>query len=421
MKNFSENSNAHPFYSRVDQMTPFRPDFDRPRFEAIQEKAAIVLCKSSELSGHVRGLSALSLERLSIAMSCYYTNMMEGSVTTPADIEEALHSMEQSRPRMNLPELTRAHIDASLWSKKAPLIKAPQGLASWIKEAHAKIYTSDLQGERGKIRESQVSVGEHLAVDYKAIPAFLDKLQNVYVSTASTGKLAGVIDALCLHHRLMWVHPFADGNGRVGRLLLQHMLEQSIPGGGLWSVSRGFARDNNGASYKGALHNADMPRNGDTDGRGNLSNVQLAAFVDFSLDCCLDQIEFMSRSFDMDSFNQRVLFTFGLLFGPDKAPSISSMYSHCMTKGQATRGEALAISGIPERTARNHLKDLLNLGFLKTVSDKGALFAAFPVPALGHLLPNMYPTAALPALSKENLSNQTDQDALTRIQSVIQP
>lgn len=40
MKNFSENSNAHLFYSRVDQMTPFRPDFDRPRFEAIQEKAA---------------------------------------------------------------------------------------------------------------------------------------------------------------------------------------------------------------------------------------------------------------------------------------------------------------------------------------------------------------------------------------------
>lgn len=402
-------------------MTPFRPDFDSPRFEAIQEKAATVLYKSSELSGHVRGLSALSLERLSIAVSCYYTNMMEGNVTTPADIEKALRSMEQSRPGRNLPELTRAHINAALWSKKTPLIKAPQGLASWIQEAHSKIYTSDLQGERGKIRDRQVSVGEHLAVDYKAIPTFLEKLQDVYVSTPTAGKLASLIDALCLHHRLMWVHPFADGNGRVGRLLLQHMLEQSIPGGGLWSISRGFARDNNGASYKGALHNADMPRNGDTDGRGNLSSVQLAAFVDFSLDCCLDQIGFMSRSFDMESLDQRVLLTFGLLFGPDKAPSFSLMYSHCMTKGQATRGETLAISGLPERTARNRLKDLLSLGFLKSVSDKGALFAAFPVPALGHLLPNMYPTAALPALSKENLYQQIDQDALTRVQSVIQP
>ena len=45
------------------------------------------------------------------------------------------------------------------------------------------------------------------------------------------------------HHRLLWIHPFLDGNGRVARLLSHAMLLQALDTGGIWSVARGLARN----------------------------------------------------------------------------------------------------------------------------------------------------------------------------------
>ncbi len=45
------------------------------------------------------------------------------------------------------------------------------------------------------------------------------------------------------HHRLNYIHPFLDGNGRVSRLLSHVMaLSAGIGAHGLWSVSSGLAR-----------------------------------------------------------------------------------------------------------------------------------------------------------------------------------
>lgn len=66
---------------------------------------------------------------------------------------------------------------------------------------------------------------------------------------------------------MAWVYPFLDGNGCAYRLHTHRAL--LALSGGLWSVNRGFARDH--ARYYEHLSNADMPRHGDLDGRGNLS------------------------------------------------------------------------------------------------------------------------------------------------------
>lgn len=62
--------------------------------------------------------------------------------------------------------------------------------------------------------------------------------------------------------------------------------------GGLWSPLRGFAR--NTERYFALLADADVPRRGDLDGRGNLSQQALVAWIDHVLDVCLDQVEFMA-------------------------------------------------------------------------------------------------------------------------------
>ena len=44
-----------------------------------------------------------------------------------------------------------------------------------------------------------------------------------------------------MHHRLLWIHPFADGNGRVTRLMSYAVLRRALDTGGLWSIARGLA------------------------------------------------------------------------------------------------------------------------------------------------------------------------------------
>jgi Fic family protein len=108
------------------------------------------------------------------------------------------------------------------------------------------------------------------------------------------------------HHRFAYIHPFPDGNGRVGRLI-SHAMAHKIGLGayGLWSISRGLARGleagpNGRGEYKAMLARTDMPRQGDLDGRGNLSERALAEWVLWFVRVCRDQVDFMSGLFDIN-------------------------------------------------------------------------------------------------------------------------
>jgi Fic family protein len=74
-------------------------------------------------------------------------------------------------------------------------------------------------------------------------------------------------DDAAAHHRLLWIHPFYDGNGRVARLFVHAYLRDIGVGSSLWSVSRGLAR--NVAQYQALLMAADQQRDNDWDGPGN--------------------------------------------------------------------------------------------------------------------------------------------------------
>ena len=74
-----------------------------------------------------------------------------------------------------------------------------------------------------------------------------------------------ILAAATAHHRLLWIHPFLDGNGRVARLMSHAMLSEALGAGGLWSVCRGLARRE--AEYKlrcseTAICHADTTRTG---------------------------------------------------------------------------------------------------------------------------------------------------------------
>src|SRR5690348_7210086 len=232
-----------------------------------------------------------SLADLVRAMNCYYSNLIEGHDTHPVDIERALKNDYSTDARKRDLQLeAKAHIEVQQWIDEGGLKKrsvTPEG----IREIHARfcehlpeallIVENPHTKERikmlpGELRHRDVEVGRHLAISPGAVPRFLDRFAQVY---GGFGKTEAVLSSAAAHHRLLWIHPFLDGNGRVARLMSHAMLLETLDTGAVWSVARGLARNAN--EYKQHLANCDQTRRNDLDGRGNLSEEALADFTRF--------------------------------------------------------------------------------------------------------------------------------------------
>src|SRR5205807_7905151 len=152
-----------------------------------------------------------------------------------------------------------------------------------------------------------VAVGRHVPPSSARVADFMRYFEERF-TFERLGRAAQIMAMASAHHRLNYIHPFPDGNGRVSRLMSHAMaLGAEIGAHGLWSLSRGLARGlESRGEYKRMMDSADMPRQGDLDGRGNLSERALTDFTAWFLRVCLDQVSFMSRLFDLDALAQRL-------------------------------------------------------------------------------------------------------------------
>jgi Fic family protein len=193
------------------------------------------------------------------------------------------------------------------------------------------------------------------------------------------------------HHRLNYIHPFLDGNGRVSRLVSHAMaLQSGIGAHGLWSVSRGLARgiDSRG-EYLRMMNHADMPRQGDLDGRGNLSRRALVEFTTWFLKVCQDQLRFMGGLFALDTLLGRLRLYVERRGWRQEAWLLLERALH---QGEWPRGEAARISGLKERSARELLATLVADGILGSDTPKGPVSLRFPARAIEVLFPSLFPT-----------------------------
>ena len=239
------------------------------------------------------------------SMNCYYSNLIEGHHTHPRDIEKALQEdFSKNKEKRNLQLEAKSHIELQkkIDEGKVENITSAE-YVSWIHEEFYKLLPEELKVVKnpdtgktikvipGKFRDGDVQVGKHIAPRYKSLENLLTRYEEAY-TPKNLSKIKQVIAVAASHHRLLWIHPFYDGNGRVARLLSHSYLKHIGIGCSLWSVSRGLAR--RVQEYKSALVEADSPRQGDLDGRGNLSEAGLSKFCKFFLECCIDQVDFIS-------------------------------------------------------------------------------------------------------------------------------
>jgi Fic family protein len=238
--------------------------------------------------------------------------------------------------------------------------------------------------------EEDNEVGAHLPPSSGRVQAFMAYFEKRY-AMAERRPGALILAMPAAHHRFAFVHPFVDGNGRVGRLMSHAMaLKAGIGAGGLWSISRGLARGlKERCEYKRMLAHADTPRQGDRDGRGNLSMKALEEFSEWFLQVCLDQIRFCSTMYDFPGLQDRYHRLIDDMMGASGRHA-KKLISSVLRHGELQRMEAGNVTGTSERTGRYALAEAVQMGFLKSGSVRGPVRVAFPLDYRERLFPNLF-------------------------------
>ena len=344
-----------------------------------------------------------SLADLVRAMNCYYSNLIEGHSTHPVDIERALRNeYSTDAHERDLQLEARAHIAVQQWIDGGGLKGRRASTAEGLCETHRRfcaLLPEDLlwvedpkTNERvrvipGELRHRDVQVGSLVAVSPGALPRFLQKFEEVY---GRVGKTESIISTAGAHHRFLWMHPFLDGNGRVARLMSHSILLDALDTGAVWSVARGLAR--NVQEYKRHLAACDSGRRNDLDGRGTLSEEALAAFTEFFLTVCLDQVTFMEGLVQPDRLRARILMwaeeeiRIGAL-----PPRAGNILEALLYRGELPRGDVDRIVGTGERQARRIVAALVKAGVIGSDNPRSPLRLVFPAALAGRWMPGLFP------------------------------
>ena len=238
-----------------------------------------------------------------------------------------------------------------------------------------------------------VQVGRHIPPSSEALPRFLQRFAEAY-DMKRLSRVRRIIALGAAHHRLLWIHPFYDGNGRVTRLMSHASLLPCGVGSSLWSVARGLAR--NVQDYKKLLMAADDPRRGDLDGRGTLSTQALTDFCAFFMTVCIDQVDFMGSLLEPSSLLRRMrLHVEEEMHAGTLPKGTFPLLREALLFGEVPRGKAGEITGYAERMARNVVSDLLKKGYLTSARPRAPLTLAFPIDAVERWFPRLYPVTSL--------------------------
>ena len=346
-----------------------------------------------------------SLATLVRAMNCYYSNLIEGHNTHPVDIERALKDDYSADARKRDLQLeARAHIEVQQWIDAGGL-SGRNATVEATREIHRRFYEAMPEELRwvehpdgdarvpvvpGEFRSRDVQVGRHVPVSPGAVLRFMERFESVYAGLPASAATAA---AAAAHHRLAWIHPFIDGNGRVGRLMSHAILLETVDTGGVWSVSRGLAR--RVEDYKRLLAAADAPRAGDLDGRGNLSQTALAEFTKFFLGVCLDQVAFMQALVEPQRLRARVEIWLEeeIRLGNLDA-KVQPLVQALLYRGELRRADTPPLLGVTDRHARRLLAPLFDMGVLTSASPRRPIRLGFPARLAGRWMPGLVPEGA---------------------------
>lgn len=374
----------------------------------LEDEVVILIAEANRLAGRVHPVLAESMGNLVRSMNCYYSNLIEGHDTHPRDIDRALvndFSAEPKRRELQQEAIAHIHVQRLIDEGRDPDVwPASAAYAAWLHEEFCSRLPPEMlwvvhprTGEKlavvpGEWRTRDVEVGRHLPPDHADLPRFMARFDRAYPSPP-LNSFRQIQAVGAVHHRFLWIHPFLDGNGRVARLMSHALLKRLGIGTSLWSVARGLAREEE--LYKKLLAQADGPREGDRDGRGNLTQRGLIAFCRFFLERSIDQIRFMNGLLEPDMLLRRIEIHVEEEVRSKRLQRGSyAVLREAVLAGEVERSKIPMLTGYEERGARNVTSALVERGMLIATSHKAALRLAFPADVAERWFPNLYPANA---------------------------
>lgn len=400
-----KKSQPFPLFDHPAQMEPLLPG--EHRAGPLLEQAGDLIRAAERLAGQCQPGALTGLRRLLRAMNSYYSNKIEGQHTLPLEIEQALrndYSHDADKARRQRLAVAHMATEQSLEARWARWTPQDCWSAQMVRDIHQDLFARLPAADRvlsdgtsvlepGVWRTREVSVGRHAAPAARNLPDFLARWGSFYAGVRR-GELQ-VLAVAAAHHRLAWIHPFADGNGRVARLHTHLLLGHLGLTNGIWSPLRGFARTQE--TYYARLADADAPRAGDLDGRGNLSEQGLVQWVSYVLTQCMDQVQFMARLLDLQGMQERMAaclsYEQSVVRQGVRLEALRALHYLFATQSELDRADFKAMLGLGERLATAQVSALLKRGLLESDSPYGRLRLGVPLHALRFYFPRLWPEA----------------------------
>lgn len=211
----------------VDAVKPI--DGRRLRHQAVSEQYIALFSKIDALKeqlDQMRPLTAGELQRLQDEFLVEYTynsNAIEGNTLTLQETALVLEGVTIDRKPLKDHLEAVGHKDAFLYVQDLVKDKVPFAEAI-IKQIHTLVLM-DRPEDRGVYRRIPVRImgAYHTPPEPMLVSELMEKLVKEFI-----GKRMHPIESAALFHlRFEGIHPFVDGNGRTGRLILNLFLMQN--------------------------------------------------------------------------------------------------------------------------------------------------------------------------------------------------
>ena len=157
-------------------------------------------------------------EDIAIAFT-YNSNAIEGSTITLEEAREIIHDkISPNKPLRDVKE-TEAHAKVFL----EMLEKKEKITNNLILIWHKEIFGQTKSDISGVYRNYLVKVGDYLAPDWQDVKSLMNNLIK-HINDKKNQKINPVELSARAHYRFEKIHPFGDGNGRIGRLIMNYIL-----------------------------------------------------------------------------------------------------------------------------------------------------------------------------------------------------
>jgi Fic family protein len=211
-------------------LPPARPVLDAESFAERNHHAELALARLSGVSGLVPSVDWLLYG--AIRKEALLTSQIEGTQATLTDLldQEAGLAVSNADDVEEVTNYVRA------FRRVQQQLRSPKGLPLSVRllcEAHRLLLdgTRGAGKQPGELRRSQNWIGGTRPGNAVFVPPPAERVPGLLADLekfihASTPKLPPLVKIALVHAQFETIHPFLDGNGRLGRLLIGALLEQ---------------------------------------------------------------------------------------------------------------------------------------------------------------------------------------------------